>query len=137
MKRKAAAFNLIELMVVMGVAAVLIIIGLSGARMIQQRSRDALREDVLAQISEAINAYRIVTLKFPSNANVSFQTDGFYINGVKEVDLTKHTKSGSSTTDSQTLYYYNATSQGYLVCTELESGSIESVGTGTCPDPLP
>ncbi|MCA9386658.1 type II secretion system protein [Candidatus Dojkabacteria bacterium] len=137
MKRKAAAFNLIELMVVMGVAAVLIVIGLQGASIIQEKSRDSLRKDTLAQISEAINAYRIVTLKFPVSGQVTFLQDGFYIDGVKQVNFTNNTKSGTSTTNSQTKYYYNLSSSGYLVCAQLESGNIDSIGTGECPNPLP
>ncbi len=136
-KKVAAAFNLIELMVVIGIAAVIFVLGIAGLMLAQRQSRDSERRSILAEISAEINEYRIINLIVPETSQVEFTDDGVYIGGVKKINLTGYRSSGSSSSRSETNYYYSRSGGGFILCAELESGSITSAGTVDCPATLP
>ena len=130
-------FSLIELMVIMGVAAVIFILGITGFSFVRQQGRDTERKAILAELANEINKYRVVHLFLPKSSDVSFNKDGFYIKGSKVYEFEKYLKAvDTSSSFDKTKYFYTRSGGGFILCAELESGSIASSGTVECPKNL-
>ncbi len=150
-------FSLIEIMVVMGVIAVLISLGILGTIMLLRSNRDSLRVSKLSEIAQAINSYKLEKSKYPAKNNVvfgstelkiSFKTSENLIHASllpndilavvnpgssTVIELPGHLASGRETTSNSTKYYYNLETGGFSLCAVLESGKVENAGLVNCP----
>lgn len=134
MKRTKNAFTLIELAIGMAVIAVLITLGIVGIGIVQVNARDAERTTSIAEITNIINDYRKQFLSLPLKANVVFSNSQLSIVSFKNYALKGFLSPGSSTNSSRTRYYYNIIGNSdYVLCVQLESGSIKGTGTSQCP----
>lgn len=132
-----SAFSLIELLVVMGVATVVLMLGFFGIRILQERGRDTNRANTLADVAEEINDYQVRNLQLPGSSIVEFRTDGFYINGQNRLEFDGYKSAAEESDSGGTKYYYSLQSGNFILCAQLESGNIESAGTAACPEVLP
>lgn len=136
-KKYTAAFNLLELMVVMAIAAVIFLLAFYALMILQRSGRDQDRKSVLAEISAEINDYRVSFLKLPDSLDIDFVDDKVLIEDAPVYELEGHLRADTETSNSKTKYYYNRTSGGFQLCADLESGGIASGGTVDCPESLP
>ncbi len=137
LNKNKKGFSLIELMVVMGIAAAILVLGIAGFQLAQRQSRDQERRNTLVEIGEQINEYRIINLTLPDRASVQFNTDSVLIDGVNTLELERHTRADNQTSNLRTKYYYDRSGGGFILCAELESGAIAKGGTVDCPATLP
>ncbi len=134
MKRNKRAFTLIELTIGMAVIAVLITLGIVGIGIVQKNARDVERSNSIASITTILNDYRKQFLSLPLKANVVFSNGQVSIVGFKNFPLKGFLSPTSSTDNNGTRYYYNNISNSdYVLCVQLESGSIKGSGTSQCP----
>jgi type II secretory pathway pseudopilin PulG len=128
-------FSLIETLLFMVVAAILLLLAIAGIQVLQRNSRDNDRIAISGEINNLINKYRREKLKYPAAADVSFQTNLFSITGLTDsIPLNGHLRSQSSTTNSQTRYYYTYVGAAeYKLCVVLETGAYKGFGTAVCP----
>ncbi len=129
-------FTLIEILIFMGVAAVLLLLSFQGIAILQRNSRDSERTNIGGQMDTLLNKYRRDNLKYPNNLNVTFQQTLFQINGlVENIPLEGFLKSATQTNADGTNYLYNfISSSEYQLCVRLESGAYKGFGTATCPN---
>ncbi|MFS8130894.1 MAG: type II secretion system protein [Candidatus Dojkabacteria bacterium] len=133
MKSKKA-FTLIELTIGMAVIAVLITLGIVGIGIVQKNARDVERNNSIASVTTILNDYRKQFLSLPLKANVVFSNGQVSVVGFKNFALKGFLSPASSTSDNGTRYYYNNISNSdYVLCVQLESGSIRGSGTSQCP----
>lgn len=129
-------FSLIEILVFMAVAAVLLLLAITGIQVLQRNSRDSQRLAIAGEMSNLLNKYRREKLRFPSSTDVSFQTNLFSVTGMADnIPLNGHLKYNSSTTNSsQTRYYYTYIGASeYKLCVVMEDGTNKGFGTSSCP----
>lgn len=129
-------FTLIEILIFMGIAAVLLLLSFQGIQVLQRNSRDSERTTIGGQIDTLLNKYRRDNLKYPNNVNVTFQQNLFEIDGlVENVPLERFLKSAAQTNTEGTNYLYNfISSSEYQLCVRLESGAYKGFGTAACPN---
>ncbi len=134
MKRNKKAFTLIELVIGMAVVAVLITLGIVGISIVQKNSRDVERANAITSITNIINDYRKQNLSVPNKVNVVFDNGQVSIVGFKNFALKGFLSPSANTDISNTRYYYsNISNSDYVLCVQLESGSIKGSGTSQCP----
>ncbi len=131
--RKKGAFTLIEIMVTLVIIAVLLLLGLYGASILQKNSRDKKRLTVGAEIVNQINRYTRVTLSYPQKVNVEFNPSTFRIDNRTYYTFSGFTQPASITSSNGTKYFYNKSANGFIFCIQLESNEIKSLGTDECP----
>lgn len=113
MKQKVQGFTLVELLIVMGILAVLMTIGIAVGRFAIQRANNIQHQSVIEQMSEGIIAYYNDNRKYPDSDEI-FTADP--VSGALADYLDESLDGGSPAT-----YYYstNGTNQAYLVCVSL------------------
>jgi type II secretory pathway pseudopilin PulG len=129
--KQALAFTMVELVVVLGIVAVLMGMGLFGVRQLQVAGRDNTRVSKLAEIQSAIDLYYRTSGKYPAlNSTFQWTSDGGAQVGGKKITLTGHTiRSAGTTSDArQTYYIYKVFSSGYLICAKMERGAWYKLG---------
>lgn len=129
-------FSLIEILIFMGVAALLLLLSITGLQILSRNSRDSERVSIAGEMNNLINKFRREKLKYPSNLEVSIQTSLFSITGMTDsISLNGHLKSESTTTNGGTKYIYTyVSSSEYQLCVALESGTYKGFGTAACPN---
>jgi len=124
---KIKAFSILELLVVMGIVAILSALAAFGIGQLNKASRDGDRLNTLGQMVDILNAYKRTNLNYPRTENVTFD-EGFAIDNEIKLELEGFKQSGFSTTDSQTKYEYQYSNGRFGLCAVMESGNIENVG---------
>jgi prepilin-type N-terminal cleavage/methylation domain-containing protein len=128
-------FSLIEILIFMVIIAVLLLLGISGIRILQRNSRDNQRMAIAGEMNNLINKFRREKLRYP-DSEVSFQTNQFSISGMTEsIPLTGFlVYVTTSTTNGATRYIYDyQSSSNYQLCVQLETLQWEQFGTAGCP----
>lgn len=134
MRKEKQAFTLIELVIGMAVAAVLITLGIAGVGIVQTNARDTDRTNAISQITTILNDYRKQNLSLPLKANVVFSNNQVSIVGFKNFALKGSLAPSSNTSRDGTRYYYNNISNSdFVLCVQLESGTVKGSGTSQCP----
>ena len=123
------AFTLIEILVVVGLVAVVAALGLVAMTVLQKSSRNNERKTTLATLAVKIEDLRKINRSYPVTTSVVFSELQVTINTQKVLDLKGVNRSGIDTTGSYTKYYYERTTAGFILCAKLEGGSIHSAGT--------
>jgi prepilin-type N-terminal cleavage/methylation domain-containing protein len=129
------AFTLIELMIVMGIVAVLTAFVIIGIGIFQQSARDAQRITTLGRINQEINNFQIINLKYPETNQVRFDDKAINI-GTRIIELEDYNVPGSESSSNSTRYFYQFNNGAYILCIKLESGLYKSTGVGVlqCPN---
>lgn len=133
---ESKAFSLIELMVAMGIMALLMALGFVGITALQRDTRDNDRNIVLGKISAEINKYERKNLKVPKKTEVVFDTTLKIANqSISTIPLNGHLSSTTSGTNStRTRYYYtDVGTSSFQLCALLESGIVKNYGDVLCP----
>lgn len=125
-------FTLFEIIIVMGVIAVLFTLGIAGFLAFTKSARDRGRINKGNEIVNLINDYRKQNLRYPTETDVVFTSTSVEI-GEFSTDLQGSEKYATESTSDSTRYYYTTDRSGFIFCVLLESGSVESLGTGECP----
>ncbi len=133
------AFSLVEIMVVMGLIAVLATLGIIGANLAQKSARDEDRKVVVAEIQSTVNDFLRLRSSYPdAPPSTEFQWMETQVRiGTKVVDLDGYKKYDSEETNaSQTRYEYLRDLSGFRVCVLLEGGGWYSLGNALadCPE---
>jgi len=132
------AFSLVEILVYMGIAAVVISLGFVGITIAQRAARDEERKLVSQEIRSTIDSYFRSTAAYPvESVSLLWHTNSVTI-GDKTVTLAGFKGYSRSTTDAaHTRYAYVKDRSGYLICVKMESGDWFHTGNGggslSCP----
>ncbi len=118
-------FTLIELMVAMGIIAVLATMSIVAIQLVQRSTRNTQRTDILntfkIYLQDYYNANNNV---YPLTNDVTFQTDGIYVDGELAVRTSGPTTAASSTGQSGTAYcYISSDGSTYSLGLSREGGS--------------
>lgn len=138
MKQKKG-FTLIELMVAMGIIAVLVTMSVVAIQIVQRSLRDTQRRDVLNTVNLWLAGFYNDNGQYPRTTDIEFRTDGVYYSGTNpatEITEASGATAGDTETSSNgTDYCYNATSGrgSFQLGLKLESGS--EVQLGNDPNP--
>lgn len=113
MQKKQEAFTLVELLIVMGILAILMTIGISVGRFAIQRANNIQHQNAADQIAQAVQSYYTDKRRYPETTDV-FSPDPS--SGVLDEYIDASFDGGSEAT-----FYYdtNGTNQTYLVCVTL------------------
>lgn len=121
-ERRWHSFSLSELVIVLAVIAVLIGFGLFAFSSSQRTARDQERRLQAGKLVTVIANYFRANSRYPTAASVVWSTNSVSFSGTP-VELKGSLKySSTSTTSSQTRYYYSDNQYGYILCVKLESG---------------
>lgn len=131
------AYTFMEVMLAMGIMAIMVVLGFQGIQILQRNSRDTSRTTTGEEMVSIINEYRRNRLRYPEDANVVFTANQFSVNDSqgfgKGVDLEGFLEYDPFTTnESQTRYEYTRTRSGFQFCVYLENGDVESLGLDNC-----
>lgn len=149
--KKKRGFTLVEVLVVMGIIILLSAFALSQLAIVRRNSRNVERITEGREILNFIDdVRRINNFDYPESAEVVFTSSGInvsleYIDPVsgqlavlnESYSLDSHLVPASYTDSSKTLYYYEKSRGGLILCIELEGGRIESLGNRECPPNIP
>jgi hypothetical protein len=133
-KPKKRAFSTLELAIGMATIAFILVVVTTGVFILQRSSRDSMRKDKLAEISDIIENYHRQTLSYPESSEISFSGNQVLLLNNVVANIPGPLQAGTSTNSSQTRYFYDRVFNGYVLCVQLESGSIHGIGTSECPD---
>ena len=116
MKKELRGFTLVELLIVMGILAVLMTIGIAVGRFAIQRANDIQHKSVIEQISQGVVSYYNDHRKYPPATGVENVFTPDPTTGSLSPYLDDSLDGGSPAT-----YYYstNPTQQSYLICVSL------------------
>ena len=126
-------FTLIEIMVTLVVISVLMLLGLYGASILQKNARDKQRTVTGGELVNQIDKYTKVKLSYPQKVNVEFNQTTFRIDNRTYYTFSGVTQPAATTNANGTRYFYNKSSNGFILCVLLESDEIKSFGTDKCP----
>lgn len=128
------AFTLVELMVVLGIIALLTAVVIFGVINLQRSARDNQRIAFLGQVNQEINNFQVINLRYPNTNEVSFGQTNITI-GTRNVPVTGFFKSGNASDTGNSKYYYQFNAGAYIFCIKLENGAYQSTGVGvlSCP----
>ncbi len=136
--RTYKAFSLTDLLVYMGIVAVLVTMAFIGINIAQRSNRDEQRRLVAAQIRTAVDDYFRTTTSYPvENSSLNWSTSAVTI-GTESVALNGAQSYSATATDAtRTRYTYQKDRSGYIICVKLETGEWFRSGNGgdalTCP----
>lgn len=120
--KKKKAFTLIELMVAMGIIAVLITMSIFGITIVQRSLRNTARRDTLESIKLALEAHYNDYGSYPTTTEFRITPTAVTINGNVIADLTGAAKASATTTNSNsTRYCYIPQSGSYQLAVDLEA----------------
>ncbi len=140
MKKKRKGFTLIELMVAMGIIAVLVTMSVVAIQIVQRSLRDTQRRDVLNTFNLWLTGYFNDNNMYPRRGDINFRADGIYYSGGGSseliVELTGATQADSETSASGTDYCFSYPSGSnnagsYRLGLKLESGAEVQLGNDT------
>ncbi len=131
-------FTLIELMVAMGIIAVLVTMSVVAIQIVQRSLRDTQRRDIINTVNLWLAGHYNDNGRYPPTAEIVFGTDTVEYqppsaSAVEIADLAGATRAGSTeSTTSQTAYCYAVTPGGgsYRLGVLLESGADVQLGNG-------
>lgn len=122
--KKSKAFTLIELMVAMGIIAVLITMSIFGITIVQRSLRNTQRRDTLESIKLALEAYYNDFGSYPSTSELVFTSTQVTINGNVIHDLKGASRASATATNSNsTRYCYIPQSGSYQLAVDLEASA--------------
>lgn len=124
--RNKKGFTLIELMVAMGIIAVLVAMAIIGITIVQRSLRNTQRRDVLHSLQLGIEAYFTNYGSYPAagTGGVVFHTGSIEINGNTITQLKGATTgSTTATNDGATQYCYSTSGGGYKLGANLEDNA--------------
>jgi prepilin-type N-terminal cleavage/methylation domain-containing protein len=105
--RTKKGFTLIELMVAMGIIAILAAMSVYGISIVQRSLRNTERRKVLEQIKLSVEEYKTTTGAYPGTANLTITANSVQLGGVEVVELTGAATAQTTETDSGgTAYCY-------------------------------
>lgn len=130
MKSNRKAFTLIELMVAMGIAAVLITLSIIGIGIVQRSLRNTQRRDALNSINLAINSHYADNGAYPTTVTFDSVTDTATV-GTQTIQLRGHLQPATTTTNAQTNYCFTLTGVTYALGVGLEGGGNLQLGNAT------
>ena len=129
--RREAGFTLIELVVVVGIAALILVGVLVFVPTVQQSRRDNARKDALNKIASQVERYASDNSgTYPTQANVAAALNGTsYLANIRNPNTGAAitVAGGSCAAPALNTYNYQAPGAGsnpYQVCTRLESNAI-------------
>jgi general secretion pathway protein G len=133
LKGFSKGFTLIELMVVIGIIALLVAGGFTAITNAQKTSRDAQRRQHMQAVAVALESYYASAQAYPVGSGAN--TTAAYANVLTSLGLTSPTAVNSTYP-----YVYSAATNQYCLCARLEgvgntsmiSGAPAAVNTGTC-----
>lgn len=132
--RKEKGFSLVELLVVMGIMAVLIMIAIAGLGFAMRRSRNTARQSAVSNLDKALAAYYTDHQEYPSAADMEYLVESSL------VDYLEGSWDGGSG-GSEYCYKTNADNLTYLVCCSQEAltgnGDYFCKGPGIGSDGFP
>ncbi|GAB4157417.1 MAG: hypothetical protein Fur003_1150 [Candidatus Dojkabacteria bacterium] len=120
MRTKYQGFTLVEMLIVMGILAVLMTIGIAVGRFALQRANNIAHTGAANQISQAVQAYYTDNRKYPGSLSTNYLTGS----------LVNYIETGFDG-GSEASFYYDVDSnlQAYLVCVSL-GGYDDSANLG-------
>lgn len=133
--KEKKAFTLVELMVVLAIAAVLMGLAAFGIATALRVLRDNQRRDSVRNIAVGLNAYYADNSRYPTNITLTTTTftvaAGYAVplNGVAQA-----TASGAASA-SATAYCYNTTTDGFRLGAKLETGTWFMLGSAATVTP--
>ncbi|MCA9386659.1 type II secretion system protein [Candidatus Dojkabacteria bacterium] len=131
---KKKGFTLIELMVAMGIIAVLVTMSVVAIQIVQRSLRDTQRRDVLNTVNLWLAGYYNDNGRYPGTAQINFNgANGVTFTGTTPatdiVELSGATSNAvDSDSDGTDYCYYSATGASYRLGLKLESGSEVQLG---------
>lgn len=134
--KRIDGFTLAEVMVVLAIVAIMATIAVFGVNFAQSYSREQNRLNKAGEIATAVDAYLRDRGRLPSMAGAAaslvWQENQVTI-GSRTVDLPGYLRyiSSGATTSNETRYLYLVDSSGYVVCVQQESGTWQSLGSGS------
>lgn len=128
MKNKKG-FTLIELMVAMGIIAVLVSLSIVGIQIVQRSLRNTQRTAVLNDLNLYVAGYFNDNGVYPTTAQVTFGASAITVAGSTAIELSGPTSAGASTTANSTDYCYTSTGATYSIGILREGGSAAHITT--------
>lgn len=117
MQRKYKGFTLVEMLIVMGILAILMVLGITVGRFAIQRANRIAHQGAVDQLDQAMQAFYTVNRKYPSD------TDCASMNTLltNSSDCLGDFIEGGWDGGSEATYYYTADSisQSFLVCVSI------------------
>lgn len=115
MKKRLEAFTLVEMLIVMGILAILMTIGISVGRFAIQRANNIQHQSATDQIAQAMQSYYTDKRRYP-NPTGTDEVGTNFSDGILDKYIDASFDGGSAAT-----YYYDVsqTNQAYLVCVSL------------------
>jgi prepilin-type N-terminal cleavage/methylation domain-containing protein len=111
-KTNYKGFTLVEMLIVMGILAILMAIGVAVGRFAIQRANNIQHNSAAEQLSQAVASYYVDNRKYPAETNMA--GTGFGTNaGPLDPYIDAEFDGGS---DATYYYYTDSTQQSYLVC---------------------
>jgi prepilin-type N-terminal cleavage/methylation domain-containing protein len=124
------AFTLIELMVAMGIAAVLITLSIIGIGIVQRSLRNTQRRDALNSVNLAVNSHYADNGAYPSSVTFDSVTDTAIV-GSQTINLAGHLNPATQTSNAQTQYCYGVVGVTYQLGVRLEGGGQLQLGNAS------
>ena len=115
-KKKASAFTLLEILVVISIIGILIALGTAAFATTQKKGRDAKRKADIKAIQNGFEQYHAKTNVYPSNKEEAADLSIF------PAGLPEDPKN-----QGENLYTFNLSSDAFCVCTLLESSPGNAV----------
>jgi prepilin-type N-terminal cleavage/methylation domain-containing protein len=136
MKKDKKAFTLIELMVAMGVVAVLVTMSVVGIQIVQRSLRNTQRRDILNTFNLYLTGFSNDNGRFPLANEVSFKDNGngtgsILVNNVEVTELKGPTIPQATTDQGGTAYcYISEDGSTYALAVTVEGGDPWSLQLG-------
>lgn len=109
-------FTLVELLVVMGIMAVLIMIAIAGLGFAMRRSRNIARAAGLSNLDKSLASYYTDHQDYPDDGTtVEELTEG------EDADLAPYLEGSWDPGPGTTQYYYTNTGYAYIICVSQET----------------
>ncbi|WKZ31297.1 MAG: prepilin-type N-terminal cleavage/methylation domain-containing protein [Candidatus Dojkabacteria bacterium] len=117
MNRKYKGFTLVEMLIVMGILAILMVLGITVGRFAIQRANRIAHQGAVDQIDQAMQAYYTVNRKYPSDTECASMSTLM----TDETNCLGSFVEGGWDGGSEATYYYtsDSISQSFLVCVSI------------------
>jgi len=127
--KKKKAFTLLELMVAMGIIAVLVTMSIVGIQIVQTSLRNTERRDVLNTFNLYLAGYYNDNGFYPADGSVTVTTAGILVDGTVVVEADGATTPAATTDNDGTAYCYSSSDGGsYSLGASLENNTFGDGG---------
>jgi len=134
MRKKLQGFTLVELLAAMAIIAILIGLAGFGISIALRNARDSDRRKIIDNMQLVVNDYFTRENEYPASAAVSGSTivfqDGTGTTIGDAVPFDGNSSPAASTDSKGTLYQYDDSTSGYLMCASLENGEWFDLSSG-------